>query len=99
MGMTEHNDVGCRGDLLTGEDFWFAKKMGNKVEGMDVKVKRCVTLRIVASEIVEIVTDKMLFAQMLLKDLHGRSITFLQADHSDGRAIKSLFVYKCIKFL
>ena len=51
---------------------------------MDVKVKRCVTLRIVASEIVEIVTDKMLFAQRLLKDLHGRSKTFLQANHSNG---------------
>ena len=46
MGMTQHEEVGRWGDLLTGEDFWFAKKMGNKVEGMDVKVKRCVTLRI-----------------------------------------------------
>lgn len=84
VGMTEHNDVGCRGDLLTGEDFWFTKKMGNKVEGMNVEVGQGITLRIVASEIVEIVTDKMLFAQMLLKDLHGRSITFLQANHSNG---------------
>lgn len=77
MGMTEHNDVGCRGDLLTGEDFWFAKKMGNKVEGMDVKVKRCVTLRIVTSEVVKVITDKMLFAQTFLKDLHGRGIALL----------------------
>lgn len=73
-----------QGRLADRRGFLVCQKMGNKVEGMDVKVKRCVTLRIVASEIVEIVTDKMLFAQMLLKDLHGRSITFLQANHSNG---------------
>ena len=81
--MTEHNDVGCRGDLLTGEDFWFAKKMGNKVEGMDVKVEQSVTFWIVACEVMEIITDKMFFVQTLAKDLHGRGIAFLQADQGD----------------
>ena len=63
--------------MLTGEDFWFAKKMGNKVEGMDVKVEQGITFWIVTSEVVEIVTDKMLFVQMLLKDPHGRGIALL----------------------
>ena len=51
---------------------------------MDVKVEQGITLWIVTSEVVEIVTDKMLLVQMLLKDLHGRSITFLHANHSNG---------------
>ena len=82
--MTQHEDIGRRGDLLAGDDFGLAEEISNEVEGMDVKVEQGITLWIVASEIVEIVTDMMLFAQMLLKDLHGRSITFLQANHSNG---------------
>ena len=50
---------------------------------MDIKVEQGITLWIVTSEVMEIITDKMLFVQMLLKDLHCRSITFLQADHDD----------------
>ena len=82
--MTQHEDIGRRGDLLAGDDFGLAEEISNEVEGMDVKVEQGITLWIVASEIVEIVTDMMLFAQMLLKDLHGRSKTFLQANHSNG---------------
>ena len=66
---------------------------------MDVEVEQSITFWIVTSEVVEVITDKMLFAQTFLKDLHGRGIAFLQADHSDGRAVKSLFVYEGIKFL
>lgn len=72
IGMTEHEDVGRWGDLLTGYDFGLAEEIGDKVERMDVKVEQGITLWIVASEIMEVITDKMLFAQMLLKDLHGR---------------------------
>ena len=82
--MTQHEDIGRRGDLLAGDDFGLAEEISNEVEGMDVKVEQGITLWIVASEIMEVITDKMLFAQMLLKDLHGRSITFLQANHSNG---------------
>ena len=63
--MTQHEGIGRRGDLLAGDDFGFAEEISNEVEGMDVKVKRCVTLRIVASEIMEVITDKMLIAQSL----------------------------------
>ena len=84
MGMTQHEDIGRRGDLLAGDDFWFAKEIGDKVERMDEKVEQSVTFWIVACEEMEVITDKMLFAQTLLKDLHGRSITFLQANHSNG---------------
>ena len=82
--MTQHEDIGRRGDLLAGDDFGLAEEISNEVEGMDVKVEQGITLWIVASKVMEVVTDKMLFAQMLLKDLHGRSITFLQANHSNG---------------
>ena len=44
---------------------------------MDVKVEQGITFWIVTSEVVEIVTDKMLFVQMLLKDPHGRGIALL----------------------
>ena len=50
---------------------------------MDVEVEQSITFWIVTSEVVEIVTDKILFVQMLLKDLHGRGIAFLHADHGD----------------
>ena len=75
--MTEHEDIGRRGDLLAGDDFGLAEEISNEVEGMDVKVKQGITLRVVASEIMKIVTYKALFAQMLLKDLYGGSITLL----------------------
>ena len=75
--MTEHEDIGCRGDLLAGYDFGLAKEIDNEVERMDIKVEQCITLWIVASEVMEVITDKMLFAQTLLKDLHGRGIAFL----------------------
>ena len=84
VGMAEHKDVGRRGDSSAGYDFRFAKEMSNEVEGMDVKVEQGITLQIVASEIVEVVTDKRLLSQSLLKDVNGRGITFLQAAH-DGR--------------
>ena len=50
---------------------------------MDEKVEQSVTFWIVACEEMEVITDKMLFAQTLLKDLHGRGIAFLQADQGD----------------
>ena len=75
--MTEHEDIGRWGDLLAGYDFGLAKEIGNEVEGMDVKVEQGITLWIVASEVMEVITDKMLFAQSFLKDLHGRGIAFL----------------------
>lgn len=34
MGMTEHEDVGCGGDLSAGDDFGFTEEINNKVEGM-----------------------------------------------------------------
>ena len=42
-----------------------------------------ITFWIIACEVMEVVTDKMLFAQTFLKDLHGRGIAFLHADHGD----------------
>ena len=75
--MTEHEDIGRWGYLLAGDDFGFAKEIGNEIEGMDVEVEQSITFWIVTSEVVEIVTDKMLFVQMLLKDLHGRGIALL----------------------
>ena len=83
MGMPEHEDVGCRGDLLAGEDFRLAKEIGHKVEGMDVELGQSIAFGIVACEEMEVITDKMRFVQTFLKDLHGRSIAFLQADHGD----------------
>ena len=97
--MTEHEDIGRWGYLLAGDDFWFAKEIGDKVERMDEKVEQSVTFWIVACEEMEVITDKMLFAQTLLKDLHGRGIAFLQSNHCYGGAIKSLLVYEGIKFL
>ena len=44
MSMTEHEDIGRRGDLLAGYDFGLAKEIGNEVEGMDVKVEQGVAL-------------------------------------------------------
>ena len=82
--MTQHEDIGRWGYLLAGDDFGLAEEISNEVEGMDVKVEQGITLWIVACEIMEVITDKMLIAQMLLKDLHGRSKTFLQANHSNG---------------
>ena len=66
---------------------------------MDVEVEQSITFWIVTSEVVEVITDKMLFAQTFLKDLHGRGIAFLQSNHCYGGAIKSLLVYEGIKFL
>ena len=97
--MTEHEDIGRWGYLLAGDDFWFAKEIGDKVERMDEKVEQSVTFWIVACEEMEVITDKMLFAQTFLKDLHGRGIAFLQSNHCYGGAIKSLLVYEGIKFL
>lgn len=51
---------------------------------MDVEVEQSITFWIVTSEVVEVITDKMLFAQTFLKDLHGRGIAFLQSDHCNG---------------
>ena len=81
--MTEHEDIGRWGYLLAGDDFWFAKDIGDKVERMDEKVEQSVTFWIVACEVMEIITDKMFFVQTLAKDLHGRGIAFLQADQGD----------------
>ena len=50
---------------------------------MDIKAGQGIALWIVTCEVMEVVTDKLLFAQTLLKDLHGRGITFLHANHSD----------------
>ena len=99
MGMAQHEEVGRWGDLLAGDDFGLAKKMGNEVEGVDVKIEQGITFWIIACEVMEVVTDKMLFAQTFLKDLHGRGIAFLQADHSDKRTVKSLLINEGIKFL
>lgn len=44
---------------------------------MDVEVEQSITFWIVTSEVVEVITDKMLFAQTFLKDLHGRGIALL----------------------
>ena len=68
---------------MAGDDFWFAKEIGDKVERMDEKVEQSVTFWIVACEVMEIITDKMFFVQTLAKDLHGRGIAFLQADQGD----------------
>ena len=84
---------------MTYKDFRFTEQMAYKVEGMAVKVEQSVTFWIVACEEMEVITDKMLFAQTLLKDLHGRGIAFLQSNHCYGGAIKSLLVYEGIKFL
>lgn len=65
VGMTQHEDIGRRGDLLAGDDFGLAEEISNEVEGMDVKVEQGITLWIVASEIMEVITDKMLIAQSL----------------------------------
>ena len=65
MGMTEHEDIGRRGDLLAGDDFWLAEEISNEVQGMDIKVEQGITLWIIANEVMEGVTDKMLFAQTL----------------------------------
>ena len=77
LGMTEHEDIGRRGDLLAGDDFGLAEEIGNEIEGMDVEVEQSITFWIVTSEVVEVITDKMLFAQTFLKDLHGRGIALL----------------------
>lgn len=69
---------------MTYKDFRFTEQMAYKVEGMDVKVEQSVTFWIVACEVMEIITDKMFFVQTLAKDLHGRGMTFLQANHSNG---------------
>ena len=63
--MTEHEDIGRWGYLLAGDDFGLAEEISNEVEGMDVKVEQGITLWIVASEIMEVITDKMLIAQSL----------------------------------
>ena len=42
-----------------------AEEISDEVEGMDVKVEQGITLWIVASEIMEVITDKMLIAQSL----------------------------------
>ena len=65
--MLEHEDVGVLGDLADGEDFWFSKQMTNEVEGMDVEVEQGITLRIGSSETVQVVVDKILFAEALLQ--------------------------------
>ena len=75
--MSEHEDIGRWGNLLTDDDFRLAKKMDNEVEGMDIKVEQGITLRVCPCKIMEVVNDKMLFAQSLTKDLHGRGIAFL----------------------
>ena len=85
--MLEHEDVGRRGDLLAGDDFWFAKEIGDKVERMDVKVEQGITFWIVASEIMKVITDKRLFGEPCPKELHGGGIALLQANHSHGRTI------------
>lgn len=84
MRVTEHQDIGIFVHNLAGDDFWLAKEIGNKIEGMDVKVEQSITLWIIACEIMEVITDKMLFAQTLAKDLHGWGIALLQTDHSNG---------------
>lgn len=77
VAMTEHEDVGRWGDLLRGDDFSRAEEVADEVEGMNVKVEQGIALWIVASEVAEVVADKMLLAQTLLKDLNGGSIAFL----------------------
>ena len=42
--MTEHEDIGRRGDLLAGYDFGLAKEIGNEVDRMGVKVEQGVAL-------------------------------------------------------
>ena len=83
MGVTEHEDIGRRGNFLAGDDFGVSEEIDYEVERMDEKVEQGITLWIVACEVMEVVIDKMLFAQSLTKDLHGRGIAFLQADHGD----------------
>ena len=51
--------------------------MANEVEGMDVKVAQSITLRIGTCEIVQVVVDKMLFAESFPQKLYGRGIAFL----------------------
>ena len=65
MGVTEHNDVGRWGDLLADDDFGLAKEISHEVKRMDEQIKKSITFWIVACEVMEVVTDKMLFAQSL----------------------------------
>ena len=78
MGMTQHEDIGRRGDLLAGKDFGFTEQIADEVERMDVEVEQGITLWIVASEIVEIVTDKMrLKDQSMPLPCKGRVVSYL----------------------
>ena len=56
---------------------------GGKQERVDEKVEQCFTFWKVACEVMEVITDKMFFVKTLMKDLHGRGIAFLQADHGN----------------
>ena len=67
MGMTQHEDIGRRGDLLAGDDFGLAEKISNEVEGMDVEVEQCISLGKCPREVMQIVTDKMRFAEAFLQ--------------------------------
>ena len=77
MRMAEHENVGVLADFLTSKNIWFAKKIGDKVEGMDEQIKDGITLRVCSCKIMEVVIDKSLLCEPLPKDLYGRSIAFL----------------------
>ena len=83
--MPEHEEVRVPGHLMAGEDFRLAEKMTDEVEGMDVEVEQCIAFGICACLVMQGVTDKMLFAEALLQESYGRSIAFLQANHSNRR--------------